>query len=537
MTSTQVIQPSDDERRRAGLYERVSRKNGRDADALERTTLDEQLSYARGIVPQAVELVVDRERWLDVDISGATQERPGLQQLFADVRSGYIDDVVVGYLSRLGRSMIDVLANVQTLRELGATIYFGREGLTIRPGHDATGTTTVILAVFAGVAEMERDRLREGLKRANRNARERGVSITVPYGYRRSNGPGSPLELDDCDAFGVLPDGDELISTTPADVVRDIYARRVQGVGASDIAHELNAAGIPTPTMLDYLRGKRKQPGAKLWKHNAVVSLVAIHTYKGVIPVGVAFEGTGKRKRAIAWDLLPGDHPALVSDDDWKTAQSSGRATRNGSTGDSLLQGLVRCATCSRTMRPSKAGRPGHRVLTYVCPNSDCEQQARIARAGVDELVVAQLLEGAIVHERELDTEREELAQLRRDVEDRQREYDTFVSRAGALSDDAFARGNAEHTKRLERAQRALAAREARATPNLADTLRRFDELALDDQRDSLDALLDAVVILPAPGRGRAGIVAERVVLVPKGTAPFELSGTGKTVAARRWPL
>jgi DNA invertase Pin-like site-specific DNA recombinase len=534
MTVVQGIE--HDEPRRAGLYERVSRRNGRDADALERTTLDEQLSYARAIVPQASELVVDRKRWLDVDISGATQDRPGLQQLFDDVRSGYIDDVVVGYLSRLGRSMIDVLANVKTLRDLGATIYFGREGLTIRPV-DPSGTTTVILAVFAGVAEMERDRLREGLKRANANARERGVSIQVPYGYRRSNGPGSPLAFDERDAFGKLPEGDELISTTPADVVRDIFARRLQGVGCSDIAHELNAASIPTPTMLEHLRGERKQPGAKLWRHNAIVSLVATHTYKGVIPVGVAFEGEGKRKRATAWELVPGDHPALVSDDDWTDAQSSGRATRNGSTGDALLQGLVRCETCSRTMKPSKAGGNGRKLLTYVCPNSDCERSARIPRAGVDAYVVEQLLEGAIVHEHELETQRAELEKARRDVETATAEYDVFVSRSGALAADVFARGNAQHRLRLEQAQRRLSALEARATPNLAETLHDFADLELDDQRDVLDALLDAVVIRPAPGRGRSGVVSERVVLIPKGTAPFELSGTGKIVAARRWPL
>jgi hypothetical protein len=188
-------------------------------------------------------------------------------------------------------------------------------------------------------------------------------------------------------------------------------------------------------------------------------------------------------------------------------------------------------------MKPSKAGGNGRKLLTYVCPNSDCERSARIPRAGVDAYVVEQLLEGAIVHEHELETQRAELEKARRDVETATAEYDVFVSRSGALAADVFARGNAQHRLRLEQAQRRLSALEARATPNLAETLHDFADLELDDQRDVLDALLDAVVIRPAPGRGRSGVVSERVVLIPKGTAPFELSGTGKIVAARRWPL
>lgn len=531
-------------RRRAGLYERVSRRNGRDADALERTTLLEQRAYARAFVPGDTELVLDPERWQDIDISGAAKnaDRPGLMRLLADVESGYIDDVIVGYLSRLGRSMIDVLANVQALNALGATVYLARERLAIVP-NDPSGTSTVILAVFAAVAEMERERLRESLRRNNKAARDRGVSIQVPYGYRRSDGRGSVLVFDERDAFGELPDGDERISTTPADVVRDVYARRLQGIGISAIANDLNAAGVPTPTMLEHRRGDRKQPGAALWRPTTVENMIKTHTYKGVIPVGVAFEGEGRSRRATAYELLPGGHDALVSDDDWTAAQSSGRATRNGSTGNALLTGLVRCSSCSRTMRPgitsakNRHGNPARARLRYYCPNSDCPRQAHIMREGVDAYVVEQLLEGAVVREQELAGEHDELERARTDVDAAVAEYDVFVSRSGALPTDVFARGNAQHKQRLESAQRRLSALEARSTPNLAQTLHDFADLELETQRNVLDALLDAVVIKPAPGRGNAGVLSERVVLIPKGTAPFELSGTGKTIASRSWPL
>jgi hypothetical protein len=280
-----------------------------------------------------------------------------------------------------------------------------------------------------------------------------------------------------------------------------------------------------------------------LWKPNTIERMIATHTYKGVIPVGVAFEGEGRTRRATAHELVPGGHDELVSDDDWKRAQSSGRATRNGSNGSALLTGLVRCASCSRTMRPgitsanNRHGNPTTPKLRYHCPNSDCPKAVHIMRAPVDAYVVEQLLVSANVREQELESERDELEQARAEADAATAEYDVFVSRAGSLPTDVFNRGNAQHKRRLETAQRRVSALEARSTPNLAETLHGFADLELETQRNVLDALLDAVVILPAPGRGQAGVISERVRLIPKGTAPFELSGTGKTIAPRAWPF
>lgn len=71
----------------------------------------------------------------------------------------------------------------------------------------------------------------------------------------------------------------------------------------------------------------------------------------------------------------------------------------------------------------------------------------------------------------------------------------------------------------------------------MRDVLSNFDAIEPDGQRAVLASLLDAVVVKPAPGQGRTGVISERVVLVPKGTAPFELSGTGRVVESRPWPL
>lgn len=517
--------------RRAGFYPRVSRVNGRDAEALERHTIAQQLAYAERILPRGVELVVD-ERYKDVNVSGRTKqaERPGLSALFDDLRAGVLTDVVVGYLSRFGRNTAELMLNVQELETLNATLYVGGDHpMIITPG--VRGTAKMLLQILAAVAEMQADQLEDGLKMANETALASGVSIQIPYGYRRSDGAGSALEPDE--------DDDGLAIMAPASVVRLIYARRLAGVGSSEIASELNRIGVPTPTEMRHLRGESKREGAPLWRHNTVANIVATRTYKGVIPKAIKWRGEGKRKVPIAWEELPGAHAPLVSEDDWKAAQLNRvRAIRNGSNGNALLRGFVRCAGCSRTMRPSRSKS----TLTYICPNKDCPSRARIARYLVDDYVTDRLWHETNpdrdpdVYEsgKTREQEHEDAVAL---VEQMREEYDRFVSRAGALPDDVFARGNAEHLQRLGDAQAALHALEAKREPYVQDIARNFDSYPLDAQRAALDALIDAVVVKRAPARGKSGDIAERVLIVPKGAAPFALSGTGRIVESRPWPF
>src|SRR3954447_11899821 len=181
---------------RAGHYPRVSRTGKRTDEELERHTLSEQRELSEQFLPRSVEFHED-PRYPDRNVSGRTSKRPGLEAIFADIDAGIIDAVVVGYLSRFGRNAAELLANLERLHAAGATLYLAREGLIVPPG--TRGVSKMLVTVLAAVAEMEADRLQEGLERANRTAVGNGSSIAIPYGYRRSNGPGSALAPDEAD--------------------------------------------------------------------------------------------------------------------------------------------------------------------------------------------------------------------------------------------------------------------------------------------------------------------------------------------------
>jgi DNA invertase Pin-like site-specific DNA recombinase len=523
-------QQSEQELDPIALYGRISRANGRDAEELERHTKSEQREHAVGLLPRSCALV-EREQWWDVNVSGSNFDRPGLARVFEAVAAGEVRGIAVGYLSRFGRNARELLDNLHRLHELGGTLYVGKERIIARPDrNDPMGR--LLITILAAMAELELTRLSEQLGRANRTAKANGVSIQVPYGYRRINGPGSILEPD--------LDGEHLPSGwTPASVVRYIFALRADGTGDTAIADALNAEGIPTPTHLEHLRGTRRQSGAVLWKHNTVKNIATTHTYRGVIPEGIQFEGEGRRRRAVAWRYLPGAHEALVDAALFEAAQrKEERAVRTGRIGGSLLQGLVRCAHCSQTMKPTTGGGGhGASVLVYKCrgKRAGCTRPASSVREPLEELVVERLLGGAL----ELDIEERDnldklIADARVELDFAVQELAAFDLHASAAElGDQFMPQRNRRAADVAEAERRLAGMLASTREAERRRLEQWSELSLADRREVLGQLLDAVVV----EQGSRDALIARVHLIGAGRAPFELSGTGRTVAPRPWPL
>src|SRR5262245_34982596 len=69
--------------------------------------------------------------------SGARSDRPGLQRILKAARKSVFDTLLVWKLDRLGRSVLDVLANVRQLTDIGITVHVISQGFTCRPGGDA----------------------------------------------------------------------------------------------------------------------------------------------------------------------------------------------------------------------------------------------------------------------------------------------------------------------------------------------------------------------------------------------------------------
>jgi DNA invertase Pin-like site-specific DNA recombinase len=107
-------------------------------------------------------------------ISGAKKERPELQRLLDHIRSG--DVVIVWKLDRLARSTHHLLELVENIRMADASFCSLSE-----PWADTTSHAgKMIMTVFAGIAEFERDLIRERTSAGRIAAKKRGIKFGRP---------------------------------------------------------------------------------------------------------------------------------------------------------------------------------------------------------------------------------------------------------------------------------------------------------------------------------------------------------------------
>lgn len=99
--------------------------------------------------------------------SGAQAERDGLAQAIRFLRKG--DSLVVWKLDRLGRSLKNLIENVNTLQERGVGFRSLRENIDT-----TTSGGKLIFHVFGALAEFERDLTRERTQAGLAAARVRG---------------------------------------------------------------------------------------------------------------------------------------------------------------------------------------------------------------------------------------------------------------------------------------------------------------------------------------------------------------------------
>lgn len=95
------------------------------------------------------------ERIFKEKVSGVLRDKPELSKLLEHLRKG--DTVIVWKLDRLARSTRELLDTMETIGEAGAKFQSLSE-----PWADTTSAGgKLIMTVFAGIAEFERDLIRE----------------------------------------------------------------------------------------------------------------------------------------------------------------------------------------------------------------------------------------------------------------------------------------------------------------------------------------------------------------------------------------
>ena len=163
---------------KAAIYARVSSLNER--QSTDRQVIDLH-NYAERNNIEVVKVYEEH-------ISGAkrNEERPILCECLDFCISNGLDILLISELSRLGRNVDEVLANVKRCKDNNLNIYFQKENLAI---FQADGTKNPFLNIFISVlgtcAEMERENIKFRLNSGKAKYIADGGKIGRKKGYKK----------------------------------------------------------------------------------------------------------------------------------------------------------------------------------------------------------------------------------------------------------------------------------------------------------------------------------------------------------------
>ena len=172
---------------RAAIYARVSSTG--DRQSTERQVID--------LTDYADRNAMTVCKTFEEHISGAKKnhERPVLQECLAFCVEEKIDVLLLSELSRLGRNVDEVLANIRFAKENHLNIYFQKEGLSIYDTNkNENAYLTIMIAVLGTAAQIERENLHFRLKSGRKVFVDKNLAATGKSGLGRKVGYRKPVE-------------------------------------------------------------------------------------------------------------------------------------------------------------------------------------------------------------------------------------------------------------------------------------------------------------------------------------------------------
>jgi site-specific DNA recombinase len=210
---------------RCAIYTRKSTDHNLD---LEFNSLDAQReaceAYIKSQAHEGWRLIPGR--YDDGAFSGASLDRPALQQLLADVRAGKINTVAVYKVDRLTRSLADFAKLVELFDEYGVSF------VSITQSFNTTSSMgRLTLNVLLSFAQFEREVIGERVRDKIAASKRKGIWVggPVPLGYRCID-----------KKLVVIPED--------AETVRMIFRRYLELGSMSALIEELDRLGARTKT-------------------------------------------------------------------------------------------------------------------------------------------------------------------------------------------------------------------------------------------------------------------------------------------------
>jgi DNA invertase Pin-like site-specific DNA recombinase len=353
----------------------VREHTGSTAAQLELADLPRQWGW-----PASRILVIDD----DLGLSGTSaQNRPGFQKMLDLMDRGEVGLIVVRDHSRLSRDPHDAATFVKKLVDHSVLLHAG--------GHLFDGATEDLAQLFGlhlqSLLSWFENRTRTHTMRSARRAKARqGHAVTLPpIGYVKS-GPGKWIK-----------DPDPRIQ----EAIRRIF----------HLYRDTGSIG----NVFRYMRGHkllfpRRRHGEVLWQtpsRSQIANVLSNPNYAGdyVFQRTKWVKASGNRRARLVkrpqseWIPFPAHHEAYVSQEEWRAIQAA-LASRRPTVrppvgrGPALLQGLLWCGTCERSLHTRYSARAGS--TSYICLKKDRQEVTHIHLGFGSKLVDACIVRGVL---------------------------------------------------------------------------------------------------------------------------------------------
>lgn len=342
-------------------YVRLSHEDG---DKEESNSITGQKNLIRDYLGRNPELV---ECGMKVDdgFSGSSFERPAFQEMMAEVKAGKINCVVVKDLSRFGRNYLDAGEYIEKIFP-----FLGVRFIAINDNYDSlhgnAGSDELVIPFKNLINEAY--------------CRDSSIKIRSQLEIKRRRGD----FIGSFAVYGYLKDPENknrlVVDSFAAEVVKDIFRWKLEGISAGDIADRLNHEGILGP--MDYKKSLGlnfatpfRVNARSSWNATTVLRILKNLVYTGVLAQGKITTPSYKVHRRIEkpceeWTVVEGTHEAIIDRCDFDIVRKIlllDTRTSPGNSGVELFSGMVFCGECGAPMVRKTVPSGKKKYIYYIC--------------------------------------------------------------------------------------------------------------------------------------------------------------------------
>lgn len=171
-----------------------------------------------------------------------------------------------------------------------------------------------------------------------------------------------------------------IVDEYAADIVRDIFSWKLEGMSPQDIAARLNRNGVLSPMEYKKSLGMKFATSFKanpqaLWSANAVLRILKNPVYTGVLIQGRETTPSYKVRKRVTkpeneWAIVSDAHEAIIEHRDFDSVQKALLLDTRRSPGDSavrLFSGMVFCGECGASMVRKTVPSGKKKYAYYIC--------------------------------------------------------------------------------------------------------------------------------------------------------------------------